>query len=137
MQISSNLMKYSNTLKELIKYTIVGVINTAISWLSFLFFFYIIKFGFRVSNIISYILGLTNSFFFNKFWTFRKGGFNFREILWFILVFLVAFFSQYFISVFLKEKVNFHPLIAYIIGNVIYTTVGFLGNKFITFKNVK
>ncbi len=85
-------------------------------------------------NIVSYIFGLINSFFFNKFWTFRSKKYKYEEFFWFIIVFFIAFGIQYCLSIFLKEELKFNPMFAYIIGNIFYTATGFIGNKLITFR---
>lgn len=126
--------KVTESIGQVVKFGIVGVLNTAVGWISFLVLFYLFGLEFRVSNVISYICGLINSFFFNKLWTFKSRQCNFREVFWFLLVFLFAFGLQYYISVFLKERLNFHPIIAYVLGNSFYIVVGFFGNKMITFK---
>ena len=54
------------------KFSLVGILNTLVGFLSFHLFFYLFGWDYRFSNVLSYILGVINSFFFNKFWTFKS-----------------------------------------------------------------
>ncbi|MGC8765469.1 MAG: GtrA family protein [Brevinematia bacterium] len=124
------------TLFEGIKFSLVGVMNTLVSWITFFSLFYFFKVDFRISNVISYILGLINSFLFNKFWTFKSKKYRSIEIFFFFLVFIISFSVQYFFTLFLKDKLGLTPVMAYISGNILYTLVGFFGNKYLTFRHI-
>jgi len=126
--------KTVKSIEQAVKFGFVGVLNTAVGWLSFFVLFYLLHIEFRIANALSYLFGLINSFFFNKLWTFKSKEYKVSEVVWFIVVFLVAFSLQYYVSVFLKERLKFYPMIAYVIGNIIYTVIGFVGNKLITFR---
>ena len=92
------------------------------------------KLDYKISNIIGYIIGVLNSFIFNKFWTFKSTA-NFKgEAVKFFAVFLVCFGIQFGFTVFFKEILLFPKEIATIGGMVIYTILGFFGNKIFTFK---
>ncbi|MCX7820487.1 MAG: GtrA family protein [Brevinematales bacterium] len=131
-------MLIKNEIKEFfvhgIKFGLVGVMNTFVGWASFALFFYVFKIDFKVSNILSYILGVMNSFIFNKLWTFKSHGFKYKEIFLFLVVFLISFAIQYVVSVLLKYQFKIDPFISYLVGNIVYTLVNFLGNKFLTFN---
>ncbi len=116
------------------KFGLVGVMNTIVGWVSFAIFFYVFKIDFKVSNVLSYILGVTNSFIFNKLWTFKSYGFKFKEVFLFLLIFFISFVIQYVVSIVLKYNLKIDPFIAYVVGNIVYTIINFLGNKFLTFK---
>ncbi len=116
------------------KFGLVGILNTIIGWSTFLLFFYVFKIDFRISNILSYILGLINSFIFNKLWVFETKNFRWKEIYLYLVIFAISFAVQYAISYVLKYNIGFHPFLSYVIGSLAYTVVNFLGNKFFTFK---
>lgn len=126
--------KLVESLRQAFKFALVGVLNTLVGWAAFSLFFYLVKLDFRLANIISYALGLINSFIFNKLWTFQSKKYKASEIFWFICIFVIAFGTQYFLSLFLKDTLHWHPFIAFVAGNVVYTVLGFLGNKLVTFR---
>jgi len=135
-RILQSKLRLKETILQGIKFSIVGVLNTFVGWASFFILFYFLKIDFRVANILSYILGITNSFLFNKLWTFKSRRYRFSEVFFFVLVFLISFSIQYFFTLFLKERLRVNPFLAYIAGNIVYTLIGFIGNKFITFHKV-
>lgn len=58
-------------LVSLIKFSIVGIANTAIDLFLFLFLTQIIHWHVLPANILSYSTGIINSFIINKIWTFK------------------------------------------------------------------
>lgn len=119
---------------QAIKFGMVGVLNTIVGFGTYTLCFYLFHMDDRLANVISYILGLTNSFIFNKFWTFRSSQKPFREIVFFFIVFLAAFGVQYTVYSALKVYLHMLPIFAYISGMVVYTVTGFIGNKLLTFR---
>jgi putative flippase GtrA len=121
-------------IKQSVKFILVGVLNTLVGWGTFLIALWLFKLEFQTANIISYACGLTNSFCFNKFWTFKSKKFRNREIASFLFVFAAGFCAQFWLSVFLEDDRNWPPLLAFLAGNIVYTIIGFVGNKVLTFK---
>jgi putative flippase GtrA len=58
-------------MERFIKFGLIGVINTAITILSYSFFVYIMDINYILANIIAYMLGMINSFIWNKNWVFQ------------------------------------------------------------------
>jgi putative flippase GtrA len=125
---------YKITIFQILKFCAVGVLNTLITNLSFAFLFYVVRINDKVSNVISYIVGLTNSFIFNKLWTFKSKKNFILEIIPFIIVFVIAYLAQFGFYYFLAHILKINEMIAFFAGNVVYTLVGFIGNKLFTFK---
>ena len=145
--------------RQLLKYGIVGVLNTLIT---VVIIWAILKFVYGVSgeteasslamtvaNICGYTAGLINSFIFNRNWTFKsktswKAGFA-----KFMVGFAVCYLAQLGVMLWLNES-SFVPSIhfewisggytlssAYIcqlVGIVTYTLLNFFFNKYYTFK---
>jgi putative flippase GtrA len=89
--------------KQIGKFTVVGIINTVIdvAVLNFLvlvfqfkFQFTVFGFPFLIANIISVTLAMINSYFWNKYWTFRsKKKKNWlSEILKFFLITVIGIY---------------------------------------------
>jgi putative flippase GtrA len=139
-----------------IKYGIVGMMNTLVTigviWL-------VLHFGFgingdakattmqsTVSNVLGFAAGLLNSFFFNRKWTFQSKK-NWKiEFVKFTGVFLVCYIPQLMLVNLLNNNVKVNVLsfgifgtynfsfICQIIGNIFYTILNFICNKYYTFK---
>ena len=64
-------IKYDKELRvQFLKFISVGVLNTAIS-LIVIYLLMGIGVNYKISNFAGYILGLINSFIFNKLWIFK------------------------------------------------------------------
>jgi len=122
---------------QAVKFGIVGVINTSLSLAIFSLLYYVFNIDYRISNGISYVIGLANSFVWNKLWTFKTSKNIFRETVLFLIVFAVCYGLQFAVLTFLVEILKMHKLAAQFIGMVFYTGFNFLGNKLLTFKKSK
>lgn len=134
------------TFIQLVKYGIIGVSNTLIT----LIVFYIINtwmgMGYAIANTIGYILGLINSFVWNRTWVFRSGGNLWREAGLFVLGFLICYglqmgASQLLLSTPLHDiELSWLPMkntgenIIMCLSMVVYTLANYAYNRFVTFK---
>jgi putative flippase GtrA len=137
-----------NTLKEkfiimfnkmnetgIIKYGLVGVINTLITGIILFVLMNGFKVSYDISNAVGYVAGFFNSFIMNKFWTFKGNQTStIKQLLKFTAVFAVCYFIQLGLVIFLVEKLNVNKNISQLIGMVFYTLIGFIFNKLFTFK---
>lgn len=57
---------------RVLKFAIVGVANTALDFCVFLLLFRALDWGIIPSNIVAYLLAVTNSYVFNRIWTFKS-----------------------------------------------------------------
>ncbi len=134
------------TFIQLLKYGIIGVSNTLIT----LIVFYIINtwmgLGYAIANTIGYVLGLINSFVWNRTWVFRSGGNLWREAGLFLLGFLICYglqmgASQWLLSTPLHDiELSWLPMkntgenIIMCLSMVVYTLANYVYNRFVTFK---
>ena len=145
--------------KQLLKYGIVGVLNTLITAI---IIWVVLKFIYGVSddkdassstmsvaNICGYTAGLINSFIFNRNWTFKSKVSWKSGLLKFVLGFAICYLIQLGVVLWLNES-NLTPSIhlgwvnngytissAYICqlsGIVVYTLLNFFFNKYYTFR---
>ena len=121
-----------NDTVQFIKYGLVGFMNTLIFAISAFLFSFI--FNYTVYTTIAYSIGILSSFYMNKKYTFESTG-NFK-------IYIVKFFTinvsllvivQIF-QIYLIETVLLRELFAIIACMCIYTSIGFLLNKFFVFK---
>jgi len=121
---------------EIIKYGLVGVINTLITGI--ILFVLMNGFGvsYKISNAVGYIAGFLNSFILNKFWTFKGNhASTIRQFIRFAVGFAICYLIQLGLVVVLVEKLSINENISQLIGMVFYTLIGFLFNKLFTFKD--
>ncbi|MBM3486055.1 MAG: GtrA family protein [Alphaproteobacteria bacterium] len=76
----ANLVMFRRTLAEhgpqMVRFAIVGVINTAIDFAIFSALHFGVGFGIVAANVLAFLVAVTNSFIMNRAWTFagRKGS---------------------------------------------------------------
>lgn len=123
------------TVKQAIKYGVVGVSNTlitmAVIWVMMKLF------GCRegLSNLTGYVAGLLNSFIWNKQWTFKESSTGWaKSAIRFGIAFAVCYIMQYGLVLVLNSQLTIDHYYNHLIGMVFYTMVNFVINKFYTFK---
>lgn len=133
---------------QFIKFLCVGLINTGVDFgvLNLLMFLFGITkgIGYSFFKAISFIVAVTNSYFLNKRWTFRKGGkMEKEEFAKFIVVSLIAFginvgTASVLVS-FVGPLGNISPYIwaniSALAATVFTTLINFFGYKYFVFKD--
>ncbi len=131
---------------QFVKYCMVGVINTLVTLVTIFVCKSLLGCNPYFSNALGYVLGLINSFLWNKQWVFRSSGGYLPEATKFLGGFLLCYAVQ-FAVVYLLSESSFGAIeldifafvlsgygIATLIGNVVYTLANFLYNRLITFR---
>lgn len=120
-------------MKEIFKYGIVGILNTIVGIIT-IYGLMSLGINYLLSNAAAYILGLFNSFLWNKFWTFRnKTDWN-KQFCPFLIAFIMCYLVQLF-SVFWGTAVlGISKHLMQIIGMAVFTVLNFNVNKFVVFK---
>jgi putative flippase GtrA len=131
------LPRIGSAVVQFVKYSIVGISNTLLTLGIIFVSMYVFRLSLQVSNILGYSAGLINSFIWNRRWTFRSTGRVRREMVLFFLVWLFCFLLQYGIINLLEHYDVLSPPLIQLSGNVVFTTLSFTANKFITFKPAK
>ena len=129
-------MKNNN---ELIKFLMVGVLNTIIG-ASIMFVAYnLMGLSYWVSTSLNYIIAGIFSFFANKKFTFKSEGKTFQKIILFITTLVFC----YFIAFYLSKQITFFidisnkklkENISMLLGMVIYTVLNFILQKKVVFR---
>lgn len=138
---------------QLLKYGAIGVMNTLIT----LVVFYLLntKAGvpYGISNVVGYILGVVNSFLWNRNWVFKTKNNMKREALLFGVGFLLCMMLQGIVSWVLLEGMGWKNLpddiipflpmknagqnIVMVIAMVAYTLANYLYNRLVTFRSAE
>lgn len=135
------------TIKQLLKYAIVGCMNTLLTLCVIFLCKSVLGVNVYVSNALGYIAGLINSFLWNRRWVFHSSGRVRREAMHFLTGFLVCYAIQFLVVWLINQswfgKTEYEILagfvvsgygIATLVGNVAYTLSNFVYNKLVTFK---
>ena len=126
-----------NLFLKSIKYSLVGLVNTTISFLVILILEQLSPLNSYVINIIAYGIGVINSFFLNRNWTFKtsqKAKKETGEFLRFIIIFIITYLLQFCCLWVLIEILIFPTLLSQAIAMALYVIVGFLLNNYFTFR---
>jgi len=139
------------TIIQLMKYGVIGVMNTLITVISFYLLNTKLNVPYGIANTIGYVLGVINSFIWNRQWVFKTGTNIKREALLFGCGFLCCWLLQGGVSLLLLEglgwknlpvdTIPFMPMenagqnIVMVISMVVYTIANYIYNRKITFKS--
>jgi len=123
-------------LLKLIKFGIVGVMNTAVDFLVYTLLVSVLGWGLYISQVISYSCGMLNSYGINRKWTFStKNGFFSGELVRFILLNLSMMLLGMAIIWFCTQHLLLHKLVAKLISTVLVLVVNFLVSNFWVFRS--
>lgn len=123
----------SKTFYQTLRFGIVGVINTVIGY-GVYFLMLRIKVAYVLALLISNIVGVTNSYFWNKYFTFKSRKKSFTELVRFLSVYAVTFLVNLVILMLMVEKVKMNKEIAQVVALFIVTLISFFGHKFWSFS---
>ncbi|WP_456058207.1 GtrA family protein [Campylobacter hominis] len=118
--------------KKLIKYLLVGVLNTIICF-GIIFRLMFTGISPEISNLSGYSIGIVISYILNKIFTFQSKTKSKIEFIKFILAMLMAYILN-FITLKICLSLSINPYISQIFTGGIYTISGFLLSKFWVFK---
>lgn len=121
-------------MKQLIKFGLVGVLNTVIT---FLVYNVLLKLGmvYWAANAIGYVAGVANSYVWNKNWVFgAKGEKDEALIIKFIIVNLISFAVNSGVLWFCIHYVTDNKTLAQLPAIVAGMGVNYILNKIWTFK---
>lgn len=136
------------SVKEFVKYAIVGVVGLGVEWLTFFLFRDYLGINYIVSHVMSCILAIINNFILNSYFTFKttdkifKRGVSFFSIAGvgivvstLLLPILVKFYTfgiSYIDSAYINPK--WVQNLAKLSGTVVVAFLQFFFNKYFTFK---
>ena len=143
-------INHDKAIVQLAKYAVVGVMNTLLTLAVIFVCKSVLGVNPYVSNALGYIVGLINSFLWNRSWVFRRrDGKLSRQAVLFLIGFAVCYGLQLF-TVWILNQSSFGDIevailgftlsgygIATLIGNVVYTGCNFVFNRLFTFSRVK
>ncbi len=127
-------MSIPTSLKQFIKFGIVGISNTVLTAATIWILMKWMHLSAYASNIIGYIVGLINSFVWNRKWTFESNSSLRNTIFKFIITFAISYLVQLGNLYLLLHFTLIDPYFSQLLSIVVYTIINFTLNKFYTFK---
>ena len=128
-------MIHHKSLVQFIKFGIVGVSNTLLTAISIWFLLKEFHCSDYFSNFTGYIIGLLNSFIWNRKWTFESKTKVSVTVFKFIVTFVISYLFQLGNLYLLLHFTLIDPYYCQILSIVVYTLINFILNKYYTFKN--
>lgn len=119
---------------QLIKFVVVGVFNTILGYGVMFSCMYIVGLSAVTSNVIGYLCGLVLSYTLNRKVTFKGTAKSRAEVVRFLLVFLVAYFSNLGVLMILIHSTVFPEWMSQIFAGVVYVFMSFFMNKYYVFR---
>ncbi len=126
--------------KTLIRFIIVGVINTIVGTSVMLIMYNVVGASYWVSTVLNYIVGSIVSYLLNKYYTFKQKERSLNEIVKFIINISVCYLLAYGVARRLTTILldDFDTVIrdniAMFIGMVLFVMLNYIGQRFIVFK---
>ena len=127
-----NLMKKLINLKEF-RFLITGGINTIVGYGSYMLFIFLGS-QYLVANIFSTIIGTINSYFWNKYFTFKSPKKSFSEIVRFCTVYAMSFLIGMGSLYILVDILYINTYIAGFINLIFTTLISYFGHNWFSFK---
>lgn len=115
--------------RQFITYCLIGLLNTAIHFFSFLFFIKIFNYQ-TVSNLLGFCFGLCFSFFMNAYFTFKKKP----DIKKFIKMTMTS--GGLAVSFgFLGDSLQLNPFFTFALYIIVNPVIGFMLTKYFVFSS--
>ena len=122
------------TLKQAIRYGVVGVSNTLITAVVIWVMMKMAGCSDVLSNITGYAAGVFNSFVLNKKWTFKSSIGWTRGAVRFGVVFGICYLMQLGLLLYLNKHLTIDSYFNQLLAMAFYTVINFIMNKYYTFK---
>lgn len=127
-------MKNKVEFVRFLKFLIVGIINTGITYIVYVLLRFLDLVP-ELCNVIGYIVGVVNSFIWNKKWVFQaRSGNTINEFMSFIAVFVVCYAIQLYVFRTMLYVFFINEYLAQLIGMIVYTILNFSLNRIFSFK---
>lgn len=123
---------------KLIKFCIVGSVNTLITLVTFYILNKILQINYLTSSLLGYVLGMINSYVLNKRWTFQNRDKKIiTQFIKFTVVNLISLGINLFVIYILVDKLNIDSMVSQIFATVFSTISNYAGSKILVFSSSK
>lgn len=125
---------------KLLKFLIVGVINTIVGAGTMFILYNLIHVNYWISSISNYVIGGICSYLLNKFFTFKNHEKSLSQFLQFVVLLIICYLIAYIGAkyliyfIFSNKPIQFKDNIAMLTGEVLYTVLNYIGQRLVVFK---
>ena len=129
-----------NSRGSLVRFIIVGIINTLVGAGVMFFMYNILGAGYWVSSALNYIVGSIVSYFLNKYFTFQNKDWSWGQVGKFIVSVSVCYLLAYGLAkpltlhLLAGQSQSIQENVAMLVGMCLYTALNYLGQRFFAFK---
>ena len=135
--ISHPFVQRRPLLVQFVKFSLIGVINTVVSFTAYTFFTRVIKLDPLVANAIAFVMAVSISYVLNKNWTFRdRGRVTVNQYSRFFTISGIGFGLSEVIILVVHHLLDIHDFIAFTVATVIVLFWNFFANRFWTFRPI-
>ena len=126
---------------KLLRFLIVGVINTLVGMAIMFGLYNLAHCSYWVSSAANYVLTSILSFFLNKYFTFRNKEQSLSQVLRFVLNIAVCYGAAYGVAkplcraLLANASVTVRDNVSMLVGMVLFTGLNYLGQRFFAFKS--
>jgi putative flippase GtrA len=121
---------------SLLRYLLVGVLNTCVGLGTIYLCMYVFHLGNAPANAIGYAVGIVVSFTMNRRWTFADRGHPGPQLLRFLLVTAVAYLANLG-TVMGLIHLGVPDYLAQALGVAPYTAIGYAGSRWFVFRSAR
>lgn len=127
--------------KELLKFLMVGVINTLVGTAIMFGLYNLLHCGYWFSSAANYVLTSIMSFFLNKYFTFKNKENSVKQVFKFIINIVICYILAYGIAkpvvlnILSEQSTVIRDNVAMLTGMCLFTGFNFIGQKFFAFKD--
>lgn len=127
--------------KELLKFLMVGVINTLVGTAIMFGLYNLLHCGYWFSSAANYVFTSIMSFFLNKYFTFKNKENSVKQVFKFIINIVICYILAYGIAkpvvlnILSEQSTVIRDNVAMLTGMCLFTGFNFIGQKFFAFKD--
>ena len=100
-------LKDSQSFRQFAKFIFIGIFNTALNYGTF--FILLGYTSYLISLVIAHVIGVLNSFVWNKYWTFGSKELRLDEFIKFNLLYIIYFVINAVMLIIMVDALHFTP----------------------------
>lgn len=131
----TGLITSSEDIRRIFKFVCVGLLNTFIGYGAFFILSFFLNY--IVALVVAHFIGVTNSYLWNKYWTFQVKKFRSAELIKFNIVYLVALGANMLILYIAVERLAVDPRLGQLFVLPLVTLLSYFGHKYWSFQGAK
>lgn len=131
----TGLINSSEEARRILKFVCVGLLNTFVGYGAFFILSFFLNY--LVALVVAHFIGVTNSYLWNKYWTFQVKKFRPTELIKFNIVYLFALGANILILYIAVELLAVNPRLGQLAVLPLVTLLSYFGHKYWSFGGAK